>query len=112
MFNYLFLNDEVVAVVDWEQAHVGDRLSDLGLLAALSYLLGAQGAPAQLPILADYAERSGADLNSLPYWVLAGLHKLAVIHRIWSAEGDSPPWYSWEQVLASTSMVRDFVESD
>jgi len=59
-------------VVDWEQAQIGDRLSDMGLLAAPSYLLGAQGPPAQLPIVADYGVRSGADLEALPYWVLAG----------------------------------------
>ncbi len=110
VFNYLFSGEEVVAVVDWEQAQIGDRQSDLGLLSALSYLLGAQGPPASLPIVADYRVRTGQALESLPYFVLAGLHKLAVIHRIWSAEGDSPPWYTWEQVEASTALVREFAE--
>lgn len=112
VFNYLFHDERVVAVVDWEQAHIGDRQSDLGLLAALSYLLGARGEPHELPFLADYAAHTGAPLPKLPYFVLAGLHKLAVIHRIWSAEGDSPPWYTWEQLVRSAALVRPWAEHD
>ena len=110
MFNYLFRGEDVVAVVDWEQAQIADRQSDLGLLSALSYLLGAQGPPQRLPIMTEYRERTGAALSSLGYYVLAGLHKLAVIHRIWSELGDSPPWYSWDQITTSARMMRDQID--
>lgn len=110
VFNYLFRGEDVVAVVDWEQAQIADRQSDLGLLSALSYLLGAQGPPQRLPIMMEYGERTGASLSSLGYYVLAGLHKLAVIHRIWSELGDSPPWYAWDQITTSTRMMRDQID--
>ena len=106
VFNYLFRDERVVAVVDWEQAHIGDRQSDLGLLCALIYFFGAQGHPADLPIMSDYRALSGQELPALPYFVLAGLHKLAVIHRIWSAEGDTPPWYGWETVVEVAGRMR------
>lgn len=106
VFNYLFQDEAVVAVVDWEQAQIGDRLSDLGLLAALSYLTGAQGPPAALPLIRDYAAHTGASLGALPYFVLAALHKLAVIHRIWSAEAGEPPWFAWEAILRSAARLR------
>ena len=106
VFNYLFRDEQVIAVVDWEQAHVGDRQSDLGLLCALTYFFGAQGHPVDLPTMSDYRALSGQELPALPYFVLAGLHKLAVIHRIWSAAGDSPPWYDWETVVEVAGRMR------
>ena len=60
VFNYLFQGEDVVAVVDWEQAQIADRQSDLGLLSALSYLLGAQGPPQRLPIMTEYAPAASA----------------------------------------------------
>ena len=110
VFNYLFREEQVVAVVDWEQAHIGDRQSDLGLLAALTYFFGAQGHPADLPIMVDYRALTGESLPELPYFVLVGLHKLAVIHRIWLAEGDRLPWYAWEQVVETTGQMRSIAE--
>ncbi len=110
VFNYLFRDEQVVAVVDWEQAQIGDRQSDLGLLCALTYFLGAQGHPADLPIMADYRALTGEALPALPYFVLVGLHKLAVIHRIWSTEGDSPPWYGWGAVVEVAARMRSIAE--
>ncbi len=105
VYNYLFAGETVVAVVDWEEAQIADRLSDLGLLAALSYLLGAQEPPEQIPLIARYAAVTGAGLEALPYFVLAALHKLAVVHRIWSEESGGSPWYAWEALARAVALV-------
>ena len=110
IYNYLVRAGEIVAVVDWEQAQIGDPLSDLGLLAALHYARGATGAPAALPLIARYAQVSGRELSALPYFTLAGLHKLAVIHGIWSALLPEPPWYTWEDVVESAAGLRAAME--
>ena len=110
VYNYLVREGEIVAVVDWEQAQIGDPLSDLGLLAALHLVRGAVGPPATLPLIARYAQISGRDLRALPYFTLAGLHKLAVIHRIWSALLPDPPWYTWEEVVRSATGLRATME--
>ena len=110
VYNYLVREGEVVAVVDWEQAQIGDPLCDLGLLAALHYVHGATGEPASLPLIARYAQISGRDLRALPYFTLAGLHKLAVIHGIWTALLPDPPWYAWEDVVRSATGLRATME--
>ena len=97
VFNYLVGGEEIVGVVDWEQANLGDPLSDWGLITALSALKGAPGPPEEMPLAAPSLQRSGRDARELRYWMLHQLCKLAVIHRIWSQIGDSPPWYTWEE---------------
>ena len=81
----------VRAVLDWEMATLGDPLADLGLLIAYWDVLGeldndvsrAMGARAGFPsgdtLVGWYAERGGADLSALPWYVALGLFKLAVI---------------------------------
>ena len=99
VFNYLVGDDGgICAVVDWEQAQLGDPLSDWGLICALSGLKGSDEAPEEMPLARpslSAAERSPRDLR---YWTLHQLYKLAVIHRIWSEIGDAPPWYTWRDV--------------
>ena len=62
--------------------------------------------PQNLPIMVAYRKLSEQELPALPYFVIAGLHKLAVIHRIWSAEGDSAPRYSWETLVEVANRIR------
>jgi aminoglycoside phosphotransferase (APT) family kinase protein len=81
----------VRAVLDWEMATLGDPLADLGLLLAYWDVLGeldnevsrAMGARAGFPsgetLVQWYAERGGADVSGLPWYVALGLFKLAVI---------------------------------
>ena len=97
VFNYLVSGDEIAGVVDWEQANLGDPLSDWGLITALSALKGAPGPPEEMPLAAPSLARSGREARELRYWMLHQMYKLAVIHRIWSRIGDSPPWYTWEE---------------
>ena len=99
VFNYL-VGDEgaIVGVVDWEQANLGDPLSDWGLICALAALRGSPETPEQMPLARPSLLAGGRPPADLRYWMLHQLYKLAVIHRIWSEIGDIPPWYSWADV--------------
>ena len=99
VFNYLVAEDGAIAgVVDWEQAQLGDPLSDWGLITALGSLKGMNAPPEDHPLAAPAVQRSGRDAHDLRYWMLHQMYKLAVIHRIWSEIGDAPPWYTWSDV--------------
>ena len=99
VFNYLVAADHSIAsVVDWEQAQLGDPLSDWGLITALASLKGLDAPPEDHPLAAPAFERSGRDARDLRYWMLHQIYKLAVIHCIWSEIGDVPPWYTWSDI--------------
>jgi aminoglycoside phosphotransferase (APT) family kinase protein len=79
-----------VAVFDWDMCTQGDPLCDLGSL--MSYWVdGGEGTaavamPTQTPgfmrsneALARYAERTGTDLAVMPYYVVFGVYKTAVV---------------------------------
>ena len=82
----------VVAILDWEICTLGDPLADLGLLSVYwaepedgdQALIGV--APTTLPgfarrsdLIARYAEASGRDVSSVPYYRAFGFWKLACI---------------------------------
>jgi aminoglycoside phosphotransferase (APT) family kinase protein len=82
----------VEAVLDWELCTLGDPLADLGLLLVYwlepgedgGFMLTgtptmAPGFPDREHLLARYAERSGADLSEIDYYVAFGSWKLACI---------------------------------
>ncbi len=99
VFNYLVAQDGSIAgVVDWEQAQLGDPLSDWGLITALGSLKGLDAPPESHPLVRPAFERTGRPAADLRYWMLHQMYKLAVIHRIWSEIGDAPPWYTWSDV--------------
>ena len=99
VFNYLVGDDGgICAVVDWEQAQLGDPLSDWGLICALSGLKGSDEAPEEMPLARPSLSAAARSARDLRYWTLHQLYKLAVIHRIWSEIGDAPPWYTWGDV--------------
>lgn len=110
VFNYLVGDDErIVGVVDWEQAHLGDPLSDWGLITALASLRGLSAPPEAHPLAAPAFERLQRDPADLRYWMLHQVYKLAVIHRIWSQIGDLPPWYAWDDVLRVSEQAVDYL---
>ena len=99
IFNYLFRGGEVVAVVDWEQARIGDARSDVGQLVALSHLKGAPFGPAeQAPFVQAYQAASGRLLADMAYFRALWLFELGVIYRGWMAFNESEPWYTWERL--------------
>ena len=99
IFNYLFRGGQVVAVVDWEQARIGDARSDVGQLVALSHLKGAPFGPAeQMPFVQAYQAASGRELANMAYFRALWLFELGVIYRGWMAFNESQPWYTWERL--------------
>ena len=99
VFNYLFRKGEVVAVVDWEQARISDRRSDVGQLLALSHLKGAPFCPApEAPFVRMYEEAAGAALGDMEWFRARWLWELGVIYHGWRAFNGSDPWYSWDDV--------------
>ncbi|MBU3864613.1 phosphotransferase family protein [Streptomyces sp. 4503] len=81
----------IAAVLDWEMATLGDPLADLGMLlmywdrtcepvlAARHVPTANPGFPSGREVAARYAEKSGRDIDGLPFYQALGCFKLAVI---------------------------------
>lgn len=83
----------LAAVVDWDTGTVGDPLLDIGHLLARWTEPGEQpaigvwdidpahreGLPSRAELAQRYRERSGFDLDALPYYEVLALFKLAII---------------------------------
>ena len=96
VFNYLFRNRAVVAVVDWEQARISDPRSDIGQLVALGNLKGAPFGPIeQANFVRSYEAVSGTRLTGMEFFRARWLFELGVIFHGWRKFNDSDPWYSW-----------------
>jgi aminoglycoside phosphotransferase (APT) family kinase protein len=84
--NFIVGPDGLRAVLDWELAHVGDPIEDLGWLCVKSWRFGNAdklvGGFGDLPALLDaYAANGGTkvDENALRFWVVLGTLKWGVI---------------------------------
>ncbi|MEZ4833895.1 MAG: phosphotransferase [Caldilineaceae bacterium] len=66
--NVLWRGDQLAAVVDWEDAALGDPLADVG--NARLEILWALGEAAMTQFTARYQALTGADYAPLPYWDL------------------------------------------
>ena len=78
-----------VAVYDWDMCTVGDPFTDLGTLLSSWFEEGEEYAflasmPSRVPgfmtraeAIARYAERSGRDVRTMPYYYVFGLFKMA-----------------------------------
>jgi aminoglycoside phosphotransferase (APT) family kinase protein len=101
VFNYLFRRGEVAAVVDWEQARIGDPRSDMGQLVALAHLKGAPFCPAnEAPFVQMYEAVAGREAGPMAWFRALWAWELGVIYHGWKAFSGSQPWYSWEDVSA------------
>jgi aminoglycoside phosphotransferase (APT) family kinase protein len=99
VYNYLYRGGQLVAVVDWEQAGLGDRRLDLGLIACLSMLkLGLAPHPRETPIIASYEAATGGPVHGLPWFVTFAAYKLAVIHHGWKLHNGTEPWFSLQEI--------------
>jgi aminoglycoside phosphotransferase (APT) family kinase protein len=92
-FNVMVAPDppaRLAAVIDWDTGTIGDPLLDIGHLLGrwtnpgeepvLQHQAGGSaGYPTRAELAARYAERSGRDLSTLPYYECLALFKLAVI---------------------------------
>lgn len=82
--NYLVRGDEVVAILDWELAAIGDPRADLGFYAALLTIFGGYPGPGGRTVLSDaYEGVTGRPLNHLDYFEAVGLYKMSVITSGW-----------------------------
>lgn len=97
----------ITAVLDWEMATLGDPLADLGYLVAmysdredsgpsvmdLSPVTRAEGYFTKGEIVARYAEKSGLDVSSLPWYQVLAMWKASVfledMYTRWNA-GERP----------------------
>jgi len=99
VFNYLFRDGVVVAVVDWEQARISDPRSDIGQLVALSHLKGAPFGPAdEQGFVLAYGGTIGAPVTGMAFFRAFWLFQLAVIYHGWVSFNASEPWYSLRSV--------------
>src|ERR1035437_1373225 len=84
-------DQQIMAVLDWEMATLGDPLCDLGLLpvyaAPVPGVAGIvsdgmgphNGFPSIESLIGRYGERSGLDVSHLSWYTALGYYKLAVI---------------------------------
>jgi aminoglycoside phosphotransferase (APT) family kinase protein len=98
-FNYLFRDQEVVGVVDWEQARISDPRSDVGQLVALAHLSGAVpfGSPRDNPFVQLYEASTGGTLEGMELFRARWRFQLGVVYHGWKAHG-TEPWFSWAQI--------------
>jgi aminoglycoside phosphotransferase (APT) family kinase protein len=80
----------IAAVVDWEQATIGDPLLDLGWVLAGwtdpgeevlygTYMSDRRGLPTRAELTARYAEHAGRSIEHVDYYVVLSLFKLACV---------------------------------
>lgn len=99
IFNYLFHGEEVVAVVDWEQARISDPRGDVGQLISLSHLKGAPFGPAEMqPFAQTYGIAAGKSVTGMAYFRARWLFELGVIYHGWMRFNNSEPWYTLDHL--------------
>ena len=73
------------AVIDWELAHLGDPIEDLGWMCVPAWRFGSQlpaaGVGTRQQLLAAYAEQSGVDVDpeTLRWWEVSGILRWGMI---------------------------------
>ena len=85
--NVLWSGPDVVGVIDWENAHVGDPLADLAIVRLeCAWSFGREAVDA----LTDrYASRTGVDLGQLAIWDLAAARRPAGEMSRWAGDWGS-----------------------
>jgi aminoglycoside phosphotransferase (APT) family kinase protein len=88
--NFMFREGRIVAVTDWELAHLGDPIEDLGWVATRSLLQSFDDLPA---FFEDYERRSGiaVEPSSLGYWTICGVLRCVVGEGVIAASGEHNP---------------------
>ena len=112
VFNYLFRRGEVAAVVDWEQARLGDVRNDVAQVLALGHLKGAPFGPVRDQFFqqAYEAARGEGELAGMEFFRARWLFELGVIYHGWRAFNDDLPWYSWNHLQELLELALEEVE--
>ncbi len=82
--NFLFDDEKITAILDWEMVHLGDPLEDVGWLCIRSWRQGTElpgGLVERERFFEMYQDAGGyrVDLRSIRFWEVLGNLKLAVI---------------------------------
>ncbi len=112
VFNYLFRAGEVAAVVDWEQARLGDIRNDVAQVLALGHLKGAPFGPVrdQFFLQAYEGARAAGELPDMAFFRARWLFELGVIYHGWRAFNDDLPWYGWDHLTELLPLALDEIE--
>jgi aminoglycoside phosphotransferase (APT) family kinase protein len=88
--NFLFRDGRIVAVTDWELAHLGDPMEDLGWVATRSLLQPFVDLPGWFR---TYEQRSGIEvrLDSVRYWTICGVLRCVVGEEAIASSGEHNP---------------------
>ncbi len=109
--NLLWRADQLAAIIDWEDAMLGDPLGDLGK-SRLEMLWALGEAAVDLYTKAYKARNPGLDYSSLPFWDLWGALRLAHFAK-WSADNDKVArmgaQYEWfiKRALAALETLQE-----
>jgi aminoglycoside phosphotransferase (APT) family kinase protein len=105
--NLLWRGEQLAAIIDWEEAMLGDPLLDVAIARLdLSWCWGAESARA---FTDKYREYTQLDLARLPYWDLVAALRPGSRLAVWAE-----PWahHGRPDITASTMSQarREFVE--
>ncbi len=105
--NYLFRGNDVVTVVDWELAAIGDPRSDLGFYAALMAIFGGiPGADGRTLLSDAYAAVTGIALHDLEYYEALGLYRMAIVMAGWAGRtGGVGTYYGMDAIARRLSVL-------
>ncbi len=98
--NLLWAGSDIVAVIDWENAHLGDPLADVGITrleCAWSF-----GRDAVDAFTDRYVARTGVDARTLPLWDLAAARRPAGELPRWAAD-----WANYGRPDMTVEQMRD-----
>lgn len=104
--NYLFRGNEVVAVVDWELAAIGDPRSDFGFYAALLAVFGGMpGENGRTLLSGAYTDVTGAELHDLEYYEALGLYRMAIVMSGWAGRAGAGGYFGMDAIVRRLSIL-------
>lgn len=101
MGNVLWKDGVIAAVIDWEEACIGDPLADLA--STRLDMLWVFGEDAMEALTARYLETTGADPTNLPLWDL---------FAAWRPADNLPEWAKWWPSLDRSDIDVDTMRFD
>ena len=101
--NVLWRGSEIVAVIDWENAHVGDPVADLAATRLeCAWAFGRDGRDA---LTERYVARTGVDLDQLALWDLVAARRPAGEVSVWATD-----WAGYGQPSMTGQHMREVLE--
>ena len=101
--NVLWRGSEIVAVIDWENAQVGDPVADLAVTRLeCAWAFGRDGRDA---LTERYVAQTGVDLGQLPVWDLVAARRPAGEVSLWAAD-----WAGYGRPDLTPAHLRGVIE--